>query len=174
MAFLKNNMTTIELAEGVSQLLPPSDAEVRRCDELASMVAFDEGKDPQGLLHELFLLKAAMACEYAMGALQHLGMKEEGVRQFYEIYTARLAKGFAAVFSSMPGHAVATLKARLAAYDEAIHTPHPEDPHLNVADRFTRFAGSPDEPRLVDLCLETCKDLNRAFLAEIASLGKKP
>ena len=50
--------------------------------------------------------------------------------------------------------------------------PHPEDPHLNVADRFTRYAGAPDEPQLVTLCLDTCKALNRVFLDEIGALGK--
>ncbi len=161
MSFLRNNMSTLELAESVSQLLPPSEAEVLRCDAI----------NPE-VLHELFMLKAAIACEYGMGALEHLGMPAEGIRQFYEIYTGRLAKGFAAVFTSMPGHAVATLRARMQAYDEALHQPHPEDAHLNVADRFTRFAGHPDDPRLVALCLDTCKALNQAFLDAIADLGK--
>lgn len=172
MAFLRNNMPVPEIVDGVLAMLPPGEAEIRRCDELSSSLRFEEGKDPLNLVPELFLLKISMACEYAMGMLEQLGMKEEGIRQFYEIYTARLAKGFAAFFQSMPGHSVVVLKSRLEAYDKALHQPHPEDAHLNVADLFTRYSGSPDAPELTALCLDTCKALNQAFVDEIASLGR--
>jgi hypothetical protein len=172
MSFLKNNMPVPEIVEGVLALLPPSEDEVRRCDAIAASEPFDEGKDPAALLPELFLLKICIACEYAMGMLEQLGMNDEGVRQFYQFYTARLATGFAAFFQSMPGHSVAILKSRLDAYDRALHEPHPEDRHLNVADLFTRFAGAADNARLVTLCLDTCKAMNQSFIDEIASLGK--
>lgn len=172
MSFLRNNMPVPEIVEGVLSLLPPTEAEIRRCDAIAFSARFDEGKDPAAVLPELFLLKIAMACEYAMGMLEQLGMKPEGVAQFYEIYTARLAKGFAAFFESMPGHSVVVLKSRLETYDKALHEKHPEDPHLNVADLFTRYSGAPDEPMLVSLCLDTCKAMNQAFIDEVASLGK--
>ena len=174
MTFLKNNMPMPEIVEGVLGMLPPTEAEIIRCDGITESVRFEEGKDPAAVVPELFLLKIAMACEYAMGTLQHLGMNEEGVKQFYEFYTARLAKGFTAFFESMPGHSVLVLRTRLEAYDKALHDRHPEDPHLNVADLFTRFCGAPDEPQLVTLCLDTCKAMNQAFLDEVASLGIKP
>ena len=174
MAFLRNNMPIPEIVDGVLALLPPSGPEILRCDAISQSARFEEGKDPLAVVPELFLLKISMACEYAMGMLEQLGMNEEGVKQFYEFYTARLAKGFAAFFQSMPGHSVVVLKARLEAYDKALHDTHPEDPHLNVADLFTRYAGSPDDPQLVSLCLDTCRAMNQAFIDEIASLGKKP
>lgn len=174
MAFLRNNMPIPEIVDGVLALLPPTEAEIIRCDEITSSVRFEEGKDPAAIVPELFLLKISMACEYAMGMLEQLGMNPEGVKQFYEFYTARLAKGFAAFFQSLPGHSVVVLKSRLETYDKALHDKHPEDPHLNVADLFTRYAGAPDEPELVRLCLDTCKAMNQAFVDEIASLGKKP
>jgi hypothetical protein len=72
----------------------------------------------------------------------------------------------------MPGHSVLVLKSRMQAYGKALHEKHPEDVHLGLADLFTRFAGAPDEPQLVALCLDCCRSLNRIFLNEIASLGK--
>lgn len=172
MGFLRNNIPVTEIVDGVLALLPPSEAEILRCDAIASTVRFDEGKDPASIVPELFLLKISMACEYAMGMLQHLGMKEEGVAQFYELYTARLARSFAAFFQQMPGHSVVVLKTRMEAYQKALHERHPEDVHLNVADLFTRFAGAPDEPQLVALCLDSCRAMNRVFIDEIAALGK--
>jgi hypothetical protein len=174
MAFLKNNMPVPQIVEGVVSLLPPTEAEVRRCDALSDSLRFEEGKDPAALLPELFLLKISLACEYAMGMLEQLGMKEEGVAQFYEFYTARLANGFVAFFQSMPGHSVVILKSRMDSYHKALHEKHPEDAHLNVADLFTRYAGAPDDPLLVTLCLDVCKEMNQAFLDEIASLGIAP
>jgi hypothetical protein len=172
MGFLRNNIPIPEIVDGVLALLPPSESEIRRCDAIASTVRFEEGKDPAAIVPELFLLKISMACEYAMGMLEQLGMNPEGVKQFYEFYTARLARGFAAFFESMPGHSVVVLKSRMEAYHRALHEPHPEDVHLNVADLFTRFSGAPDEAQLVPLCLDTCKSMNQAFVDEIRSLGK--
>jgi hypothetical protein len=174
MPFLRDKMPVTEIVEGVLGLLPPSEAEIRRCDALMSELRFEEGKEPAGVLPELFLLKISMACEYAMGMLEQLGMKPEGISQFYELYTARLAQGFSAFFHSMPGHSVLVLKSRLESYDKALHEKHPEDPHLHVADRFSRYCGAPDAPQLTALCLDTCKAMNQAFVDEIASLGKKP
>jgi hypothetical protein len=171
MTFLRNNMPMPEIVEGVLGLVPPSAAEVIRCDRLSASLRFDESKDPAALLPELFLLKISVACEYAMGMLEHLGMKQEGVAQFYEFYTARLASGFVAFFQSMPGHSVLILKSRVDAYHKAMHEKHPEDPHFNVADLFTRYAGAADDPQLVTLCLDTCKAMNQSFLDEVASLG---
>lgn len=173
MPFLRNNMPVPEIVEAVLALLPPSEAEIRRCDAIAFLVRFDEGKDPAAIVPELFLLKISMACEYAMGMLEQLGMKPEGLAQFYEFYTARLARGFTAFFQSMPGHSVVVLKSRMEAYGKALHEKHPEDSHLNVADLFTRFAGAPDEAGLVALCLDTCKAMNQTFIREITLLGKK-
>ncbi len=174
MGLLRDNMSTEELAEGVSAFLPPSEEEVRRVDLLAIEVRFEKDRDPQALLHELFLLKAGIAVEYAMGMLEKLGMKPEGIRQFHDIYTRRLSLGLAAASPSMPGRSVALWMGRMQAYGEALHRPHPEDVHLNVADAFTRFAGAPDDPQLVTLCLDTCRSLNQTFIDAIASLGNKP
>jgi hypothetical protein len=173
MAFLRNNMSTLQIVEGVMALLPPGEAEVRRCDAIALSTRFEEGKDPKALLPELFLLKIGVACEYALGALEQLGMPEEGRKQFYEIYTSRLSQGFATFFKNMPGHSVALLKQRMEAYAKALHEAHPEDPHLNLADRFSRYVGAPDAPALVSLCLDTCKSLHQKFMDDIASLGGK-
>jgi hypothetical protein len=172
MAFLRNNMTTLEILEGVTGFLPPTPEEVRRCDQLEKNVRFEEGKDPRGLLPELFFLKVSVALEYAVGMLQQLGMSPEGVAQFHEFYTNRLSQGMTGAIQSVPGHGVALLKSRMQSYARALHEKHPEDPHLNVADRFTRYAGCADEPQLTALCLDTCKLLNRAFLDEIASLSR--
>jgi hypothetical protein len=172
MGFLKNNMPVPEIVDGVLGFLPPTESEIRRCDTIASSVRFEEGKDPAAVVPELFLLKISMACEYAMGMLEHLGMGEEGLKQFYEFYTARLARGFAAFFESMPGHSVVVLKSRMEVYHRALHERHPEDVHLNVADLFTRFAGAPDDAQLTTLCLDTCKSMHQAFLDEVKSLGR--
>ena len=53
--------------------------------------------------------------------LQQLGMKPEGVEQFYEFYTKRLADGMATAAQSAPGHGVALLKSRMQAYAQALH-----------------------------------------------------
>lgn len=141
-------------------------------DRLAATLRFEEGKDPAALLHELFLLKAGIAAEYAMGMLEKLGMEEPGILQFHELYTNRLAEGLAAVSrESMQGRSVTMLLSRMRAYSAALHQPNPEDPHLNVADYFSRMAGAPDDPELVTLCLDACKALNRVFLDEMAALG---
>ncbi len=102
-------------------------------------------------------------------------MDPGGIRQFHDLYVQRLSTGLAAVSKeSMQGRSVLMMLSRMRAYSEALHLAHPEDPHLHVADRFTRFAGAPDDPELVALCLDTCKALNRAFLDEIASLSERP
>jgi hypothetical protein len=172
MPFLRNNMPVPEIVDGVLALLPPTEGEILRCDAIASTVRFEEGKDPAAVVPELFLLKISVACEYAMGTLEQLGMSAEGLTQFYEFYTARLARGFAAFFEAMPGHSVVVLKSRMEAYQRSLHEKHPEDVHLNVADLFTRFSGAPDDAQLVELCLDTCKSLNLAFIDEIKALGK--
>lgn len=165
-------MTTLEIVEGVTGFLPPTPDEVWRCDQLEQSIVFEEGKDPRGLLPELFFLKVSVALEYAMGMLQQLGMSPEGVTQFYEFYTQRLSQGMSGAIVSAPGHGVSLLKSRMQSYAQALHEQHPQDPHLNVAACFTRYVGCADDPQLTAFCLDTCKFLNRAFLNEITSLSR--
>jgi len=167
MGFIKENLSTLDMVVGVLPLLPPTVDEVRRCD----MGALTGGLDRAQVLHELFLLKAAVASEYAQGLMETLGMQPAGLEQFVEIYVRRLAEGLAASFPSDPQKAVGLLANRLKVYGAALHGKHPEDPHLAVADAFTRFCGAADQGDLVSLCLDTCKALNRRFLQELSELG---
>jgi len=172
MGFLKNNMTTLEILDGVAGYLPPTPDEVRRCDQLEKSLHFESGKDPRGLLPELFFLKVGVALEYSLGMLQQLGMSTEGLEQYHEFYVKRLTDGMAGALQSDPSHGVALLMNRVQSYTQALHETHPEDPHLNVADRFSRNVGCADEQQLTTLCLDTCKFLNKAFLDEISALGR--
>jgi hypothetical protein len=167
MGFIKENLSTLDMVVGVLPLLPPSADEVRRCDSAAIVGGLDKAQ----VLHELFLLKAAVANEYAQGLMETLGMQTAGLEQFVEIYVRRLAEGLAASFPSDPQKAVGLLANRLKVYGNALHGKHPEDPHLALADAFTRFCGAPDQGDLVSLCLDTCKSLNRRFLQELSELG---
>jgi hypothetical protein len=169
--FLKPEISTLDVVEGVLPWAAPEDDEVRRCDAAAFAAG---GLEPNQVLHEFFLLKAAMAGQYAMGLLESLGMKREGVEQFHQLYTAKLAEGLAATFKSGAQEAVTQMASRLMAYDKALHGGHPEDAHLAVADAFTRFCRAADQPELVSLCLDTCKALNKRFMDEVASLGSAP
>ena len=168
MGFIKQNLSTLDMAMGVLALLPPTEEEIRRCDAAAFAAG---GLQRENVLHELFLLKAAVASEYGQGLLETLGMQKLGVEQFVEIYVRRLGEGLALTFPSDPQKAVGLLANRIKVYGAALHGQHPEDPHLAVADAFTRFCGSADQPDLVKLCLDTCKSLNRIFLKELSGLG---
>ena len=170
MGFIKENLSTLDMVLGVLPLLPPTVDDVRRCDSAAIV----GGLPPEQVLHELFLLKASIANEYAQGLMETLGMQASGLEQFYEIYVRRLAEGLAASFPSDPQKAVGLLANRLKVYHTALHGKHPEDPHLAVADAFTRFCGAADQSDLVGLCLDTCKALNKAFLKELGELGLGP
>jgi hypothetical protein len=167
MGFIKENLSTLDMVLGVLPMLPPTVDEVRRCDSAAIVGALSR----EQTLHELFLLKAAVANEYAQGLMETLGMQKAGLEQFVEIYVRRLAEGLAASFPSDPEKAVGLLANRLKVYGAALHGKHPEDPHLALADAFTRFCGAPDQADLVSLCLDTCKALNRQFLKELSELG---
>jgi hypothetical protein len=173
MSFLKNHMPLPEILEGVVQFVPPSKDEVRQCDEIATALQVEEGKSAALLLPEFFMLKIALVCEFSLGMLEQLGMDEAGRGRFYELYTSHFVGAFGIFFKSSPRQSVLLLKERMESYAEALHRPHPVDPHLNVADRFTRAMGAPDEPALVKLCLNCCKSLNEAFLEEIKSLGRE-
>jgi len=172
MSFLKDNISTVEFAEGVMAFLPPSPAEVRRCDEISAFLKLEENRDPRMLLPELFLLKVGLGAEYGMGLLQQLGMNEAGVLQFFELYTQQLSAGFAAFFKSSAAASVTIMRDRIRAYGDALHQPHPEDPHLALADCFSRYVGAPDDPELVSLCLDTCRAMHGRFMDEIKSLSK--
>jgi hypothetical protein len=166
--FLHDNMSVYELFDGVAQYLPPTGSELRKCDEIAAEIAAETGSPAQNLEPELFLLKIGVTAQYAMGLLETLGMEAAGISQFYQVFELRLAENFRSFFKTTGPQAAALLKRRLQEYETALHTSHAENPHLAVADYFTRFAGAPDDARLVSLCLEVCKDLSDAFLKEIA------
>ena len=168
MGFLKQNLSTLEMAMGVLEMLPPTVEEIRRSDAAAFAAG---GLAREQVLHELFLLKASLGNEYGQGLLETLGMQKLGVEQFVEIYMRRLGEGLAVSFPSDPQKAVGLLANRIKVYAGALHGKHPEDPHLAVADAFTRFCGAADDPGLVRLCLDTCKAMNRAFLKELSDLG---
>lgn len=169
MGFIKLNLSTLDMVVGVMPFLPPTEQEIRRCDQAALRVNTEAAQAL--VLHELFLLKAAVVNEYAQGVLETLGMHKGGVEQFEEIYVRRLAEGLAMTFPSDPQKAVGLLGNRMKVYGAALHGQHPEDPHLAVADAFTRFCGAADQEDLVGLCLDTCKALNRLFLQELTELG---
>lgn len=168
MSFLRRDLTTVHVVEGIMPWLPPGEDEIRRCDAAAFAAG---GLDRARTLHELFMLKAALGLEYGLGLLETLGLRREGLEQFHALYVQRLAEGVAAGFPHSRERAVGLLASRLKAYGAALHGPHPEDPHLAVADAFTRFCGAPDAPDLVRLCLDTCKAMNRRFLKELADFG---
>lgn len=169
MGFLKPDLTTIDVVEGVMPWLPPGPDEVRRSDA----AAFAAGGLPrEKVLHEYFLLKTALGLEYGLGMLHTLGLRKEGLEQFHAFYIHRLAEGLAGTFSGQEETAVGLLAARVKAYAQALHGgQHPEDPHLAVADAFTRYCGAPDEHPLVTLCLDACKDMHARFLKELTDFG---
>lgn len=168
MGFLKPEISTLDVVDGVLPWAAPELDELTRSDAAAFAAG---GLDPHQVLHEFFLLKAAVTGQYAMGLLESLGMKREGVEQFHQLYTAKLAEGLALTFKSGAQEAVTQMASRLLAYDKALHGDHPEDAHLAVADAFTRFCKAADQPELVALCLDTCKKLNKRFIDEVATMG---
>jgi hypothetical protein len=168
-SFLKKDLTTIDVVEGVMPWLPPDEDEVRRCDAAAFEAG---GLARERVLHEYFLLKSALGLEYGLGLLETLGLRKEGMEQYHAFYIHRLAEGVADGFPSQREAAVGLLASRLKAYTAALHGGlHPEDPHLAVADAFSRFCGAPDERPLVTLCLDACKAMNGRFLRELTDFG---
>jgi len=168
--FLRNDLTTVHVVEGIFPWLPPTEDEIRRSDAAAFAAG---GLDRAKRLHEFFMLKAALGLEYGLGLLETLGLRKEGLEQFHAFYVQRLAEGVAESFPQSREQAVGLLASRLKAYGKALHDQHPEDPHLAVADAFTRFCGNADEPGLVALCLDSCKAMNRRFLKELSDFGLK-
>lgn len=168
MTFLRNDLTTVHVVEGIFPWLPPTQDEILRSDAAAFAAG---GLDRAKTLHELFMLKSALGLEYGLGLLETLGLRKEGLEQFHAFYLQRLAEGVAESFPSSREAAVGLLASRIKAYTAALHGQHPEDPHLGVADSFTRFCGAPDEPGLVAFCLDTCKAMNRRFLKELSDFG---
>jgi len=175
MTFLKPELSTLDVVAGIFPWLPPTEEEIYRCDALAFSAApstsTGQGLDKSKFLHEFFMLKAGVALEYGMGLLETLGMRQEGLQQFHDYYIQRLAEGVADSFPASREAAVGLLASRIKGYTAALHGAHPEDPHLGVADAFTRFCGAPDDQGLVTLCLDTCKGLNRRFLKELSDFG---
>jgi hypothetical protein len=170
MSFLRNDLSTLHVVEGVMPWLPPSEEEVRRCDSAAFAAG---GLERERVLHEYFLLKSALGLEYGLGLLERLGLRKEGLEQFHAFYIHRLAEGMVRGFPTGKEAAVGIMAARLKAYTQALHGGmHPEDPHLAVADAFTRFCGAPDEAALVAVCLDACKGMHDRFLEELAEFGK--
>jgi|GEM_PF-3451923 hypothetical protein len=170
MGFLKADVATVDVVEGVMPWLVPDQDEVRRSDAAAEAAG---GLPSERVLHELFLLKAGLGLEYGLGLLESLGMRQEGLEQYHAFYTRRLAEGLVLSFPRDREAAVGLLGARLKAYTLALHGEHPEDPHLAVADAFTRFCGAADERALVSLCLDACKAMHQRFIDEIAELGRQ-
>jgi hypothetical protein len=175
MTFLKQELSTVDVVTGIFPWLPPTEEEILRSDANAFSAGLStssgQGLDKSKVLHEFFMLKSAVALEYGMGLLETLGMRKEGVEQFHDYYVQRLAEGVADSFASSREAAVGLLANRLKTYTAALHGQHPEDPHLAVADAFTRYCGAPDDPGLVSFCLDTCKSLNRRFLKELSDFG---
>lgn len=169
MGFLKADVATVDVVAGVLPWLVPDAEEIRRCDA----AALAGGSARERVLHELFLLKAGLGLEYGLGLLESLGMRPEGLEQYHAFYTRRLAEGLVVSFPRDRETAVGLLGARLKAYTLALHGEHPQDPHLAVADVFTRFCGAADERSLVSLCLDTCKSMHQRFIDEIAELGRQ-
>jgi hypothetical protein len=170
MGFLSADVATVDVVNGVMPWLVPDAAEVRRSDAAALLAG---GLPHERVLHELFLLKAGLGLEYGLGMLESFGMRPEGLEQYHAFYTRRLAEGLVASFPNDREAAVGLLGARLKAYTQALHGGHPEDPHLGLADAFTRFCGAADEPALVSLCLDACKAMHQRFIDEIAALGRQ-
>ncbi|HTB33516.1 MAG TPA: hypothetical protein VK842_01515 [bacterium] len=169
MGFLKQDLATVDVVNGVLPWLVPSEDELRRCDA----AAFAAAQPRERVQHEYFLLKAGLGLQYGLGLLESLGMRPEGVEQYELFYVRRLAEGLVEVFPNEKEQAIGLLGSRLKAYDRALHGQHPEDPHLAVADAFTRFCGAADEPTLVTLCLDACKDMHQRFIQEITELGRQ-
>lgn len=170
MGFLKPEISTLDVMEGVLPWAAPTPEEVHHSDQASQAAG---GLDASLVLHEFFLLKAAVTGQYAMGLLETLGMKREGIEQFHHLYASRLAEGLQTAFKGSGKEAVVHLASRLKGYDEALHRGHPEDPHLGLADAFTRACGRADDPALVSLCLDACRALNQKFMAEIKAFGLK-
>lgn len=168
MPFLKNDLTMVDMVEGIMPWLPPTADEILRCDAAAFAAG---GLARERVLHEFFLLKAGLGLEYGLGLLETLGLRKEGLEQFHAFYIHRLAEGLVLSFPNEKEQAVGLLASRLKAYTQALHGGHPEDPHLGAADAFTRFAGGPDEQALVTLCLDTCKDMHQRFIKELTDFG---
>jgi len=169
MTFLKNDISTIDVVNGVMPWLPPTEKEVQRCDAAAFEAG---GLAPERVLHEFFLLKAALGLEYGLGLLEKLGLRKEGLEQYHAFYVHRLAEGLVSSFSGQGETAVGLLGGRMKAYTEALHGGrHPDDPHLALADAFTRFCGAADQRALVTLCLEACKDMHSRFLGALTDFG---
>lgn len=172
MSFLKKDLSTIDVVEGVMPWLAPSEAEVRACDAAALSAS---GLPPDRVLHEFFLLKAALGLEYGLGLLERLGLRTAGMEQFHAFYVHRLAEGMVLRFQGEGEKAVGILAARLKAYTQALHLGlHPEDPHLAVADAFTRFCGAADDRALVVLCLDACKAMHGRFMGALTEFGLGP
>jgi hypothetical protein len=86
-----------------------------------------------------------------------------------------LAEGLVARFPGQGDTAVGILAGRLKAYTLALHGGlHPEDPHLALADAFTRFCGAADDRALVTLCLEACKGMHAKFIGALTDFGLAP
>ncbi len=172
MGLLKDDFSTLDMVAGVMPWLPPDAAEVSRCDA----AAFEAGGLPkERVLHEVFLLKAALGLEYGLGLLERLGLRREGLEQYHDLYLRRLAEGMVAGFAGQAELAVGLMGARFKAYAAALHDGlHPEDPHLAVADAFTRFCGAADARPLVTLCLDTCKAMHTRFLDSLTEYRGTP
>ena len=166
MSIFHDNMTTLQIYDAVAPLLLPLEEELIRCQELQPRMNTLNRQAAFNLEPELFLLKIGVGLQYTLGFLERLGMPQQGLLQFYEIYVQRLQEGFAGVFKNAGQQSTTLLRNRVVAYEKAYHQPHAEDRHLNVSDTFTRFVGVPDDPELVNLCLESCKKLNSIFIKE--------
>ncbi len=170
MGFLKDDFSTLDAVEGVMAWLPPSEEEVRRCDAAAFAAG---GLDPARVLHEFFMLKAALGLEYGTGMLERLGLRPEGLEQYHVLYVRRLAEGLLERFAAEGETAVMVLGGRMKAYSKALREGlHPEDPHLAVADAFTRLCGAADDRALVHLCLDGCRDMHSRFIGALTEVGR--
>jgi hypothetical protein len=157
------------VVEGVAPWLPPAADEVLRSDAAAFAAG---GLSRERVLHEVFLLKTTLGLEYGLGLLEQLGLRREGMEQYHAFYIHRMAEGLLQGFPGQGEAAVGLLASRIKAYTQALHgNLHPEDPHLAVADAFTRFCGAADDPALVTLCLDTCKEMHGRFMKELTDFG---
>lgn len=169
MTFLRNELTTVHVVEGIFPWLPPTEEEIRACDSAAFASG---GLDRHRVLHEFFLLKAGLGLEYGLGLLETLGLRKEGLEQFHAMYIQRLAEGIVETFNSSRETAVGIMASRIKAYGVALHEDkHPEGPHIAVADVFTRFCGAADERPLVTLCLDASKTMHDRFIKELSDFG---
>ncbi|MGH7441322.1 MAG: hypothetical protein ACREKE_01470 [bacterium] len=169
MALPKGDLSTVDMVEAVMPWLPPSETEVRRSDAAAFAAG---GLDCAQVLHEFFMLKVALGLEYGLGLLERLGLRPEGLEQYQVFYVRRLAEGLVGRFPGEGEAALGILAVRLKAYGNALRLGlHPEDPHLAVADAFTRFCKAADNNELVCLCLDACRDMHGHFLNSLGDLG---